>query len=98
MDKGAYELIRLLIQNVDAELQLELADGTSRTLHLKPETLLNELNKGQNLEKEANWLADKLAEFDCPCPCSEEEAPPLEECAECWREAARKAVGDKQWA
>lgn len=51
------------------------------------------------LEKEASWLADNLAERDCPhnCPhnCPSEEAPMLEECALCWRKAAKAAIADE---
>lgn len=46
----------------------------------------------QRLEREADWLADRLAERDCPHSCPSEKAPMLEECTSCWREAARKAV------
>lgn len=44
------------------------------------------------LEKEEGWLTDYLAERDCPHNCSFEEAPTLEECAVCWRMAAKDAI------
>lgn len=57
------------------------------------------LGKNRNLEKEADWLANK-ASINCPSPELEEKCAhkPLgkNECVECWREAARKEVQDVQ--
>lgn len=63
----------------------------------------------ERLKKEADWLARKLEYYNTPheCEMSASEkvsafgAPcfkPLKEqnCVECWREAARKAIADKE--
>ena len=52
-------------------------------------------NKIESLEKEADWLADRCANNDCPHGCPSEEPPSLEECKDCCREAARKAVEEE---
>lgn len=64
----------------------------------KPETFEVFAKVFERQEKEAAWLADVMADLDCPHGCPVEDPPTLEECRDCWREAARKAVGDKQWA
>ncbi len=100
MDKGAYELIKSLIQSVDQEVKLDFADGTSRTFSIDTEKLIAELDKDQNLEKEADWLIGRIADFCVEQEC--ESCPVRSECrkatpfVESWREAARKAVGEAQ--
>lgn len=88
MNEGAYELIKLLIQSVDQSIEIGFADGTQRTIKVDPEKLLVELDKAQNLEKEANWLADKLVHWDSIGHMSGNNFDKPED----WREAARKAV------
>lgn len=47
-------------------------------------------------EREAVWLADALAMHDCPHGCPTDDPPTLEECRDCWLEAARKDVSEKE--
>lgn len=54
----------------------------------KPETFEVFAKVFERQEKEADWLADKLREL-CPHFCQSED------CTECWREAARNAVENK---
>ena len=106
MNKGAYEIIRLLIQSVDQEIKLDFADGTSRTIPVNPEKLLTELDKAQKLEQEANWLAANCHDFcynsrDCNacilyptnCPIVLDIKNRFDKYSVSnWREAARRAV------
>lgn len=91
MNKGAYEIIKLMIQNTDQSLTFTFADGTEKEILIDPDKLIAELNKDQNLEEEANWLADELIGHGHILGTPADSACEL---IAQWREAARKAVGE----
>lgn len=98
MDKGVYEIIKLLIQNVDQSIELTFVDGSTRTLPVNTDKLLDELDKAQKLEEKLvekqamiDWLANKIHRVyqqdwvpDC---CVGKELS-----AAFWRKAAQDAV------
>lgn len=91
MDKGAYEIIKMLIQNVDQKIELVFVDGGRRTLSIDSEKLLAELDKDQKLEKEADWLAQRLVNKDQSLRMGGFIQDYYTSITE-WREAARKAI------
>ena len=95
MNKGAYELIKLLIQNVDQQLEFTLATGKHIVIDIQPDKLISELDKVINIEKEADWLATFIGRHECIKGTPESTICPSDEaCMNCWREAARKAVAE----
>ena len=94
MDKGAYEIIKLLIQNVDQKIELVFVDGRKRTIPVDPDKLLAELDKVQRLEEEADWLATRLEERDIADHYERRiELQEINDKTD-WREAARKAISE----
>lgn len=91
MDKGAYELIKLLIQNVAQQLEFSLVNGKHIVIDIQPENLIAELEKVVNIEKEADWLADELIGHGHILGTPADSA---EELIRQWRNAARKAVSE----
>lgn len=57
-----------------------------------PLLVLALVNHIRSLEKQLSWFAELLGDKDCPHDCPSEEAPQLEQCYECWKEATRKAT------
>lgn len=91
MNKGAYELIKMLILNVDQQLEFTLANGKHIVIDIQPEKLIAELDKVVNIEKEADWLADELIRYGHILGTPADSA---EELIRQWRNAARKAISE----
>lgn len=80
-------------QKVD---KLCLAD-TDHIAAANPAVVLELIEKIERLEEEANWLAKQLTKFDViPCPEHPCSRSGKNGCLQCWREAARKAVEEKE--
>lgn len=75
---------RAIFRDMCGQEHLEVAEWLEELKELR--------DKYSKLEKITDWMADELADLDCPHYCSVEESPTLEECAVCWKEAARKAT------
>lgn len=87
------ELVALARKGLEAERLETLANGYKVANEEAQEIMAELRNEVERLNKEADWLAERISIRDCVMGdtvenCIYKEFP----CAECFREAARKAV------
>lgn len=83
-------LLKPVVYHLIAEVR-----GLQKTLHAVSDTSNNLLDDNNQLEKEADWLAEQLISKCCNNPdafCGGDNFPSPKHCKKCWREAAQKAV------